>query len=148
MGFSIGGALRDVRDSVKKAVKKLPQETRNFSNSIVRAGTTVGALPFQLVGGISTQGINAFAPALSAATGVLAANPALANLAGGLVGMPGLGGAFAGEAATDAGAAGFATVPGEVGAPTEQRTSPWVWVAVIGGAAVALWLLFRRKGSA
>jgi len=150
MGFSIGGVLRDVRDGVKKAVRKIPQETRNFANSVVRTGTALGAAPIQLVGGITTEGIKAAAPALSAATGVLAANPALGNLAGGLIGMPGLGSAFAGDAAADAGAGGFAapvSAP-EAGQPAPAR-SPWVWVAVAGAAIVALWfLLFRRKGSA
>lgn len=131
-----------VSKGITKAVRKIPQETRNFSNSIVRTGSAIGAAPFQVVGGVATGAIQGIAPALSAATGVLQANPALAGVLGGAIGMPGLGSMFGGGAADPGmGGGGFAM-------PEQPKASVPIWLWMAGGLAalLAVVLLLRKKG--
>lgn len=142
MGFSlksVGKAFKSATKGVQKAIQRIPEETRNFSNSVVRTGTAVGAAPFQIVGGVATQGIQAVAPALSAATGVLQDNPILAGALGSAIGMPGLGGMLGGG---DSGG-GFAA---PVAAPEPEKASVPVWVWIAGGGGLILaFLLFGKK---
>lgn len=143
MGFSlksVSKAFKGVTKGVKKAIQRIPEETRNFSNSIVRTGTAIGAAPFQIVGGVATQGIQAIAPALSAATGVLQDNPLLAGALGSAIGMPGLGGMLGGG---DSGGGGFAA-PVAAAEPEKASVPVWVWIAG-GGGLILAFLLFGKK---
>jgi len=124
---------------IKKAVQKIPQEARNFSNSVVRTGTAIGAAPFQVVGGVATQSIKAVAPALSAATSVMADNPALAGALGAFTGLP-LG--------SFAGGVGAVADPGYAVAPAPERSGGmpiWGWIAIAGGGLLAVVFLLRKR---
>lgn len=124
--------------SIKKAVQRIPQEARNLTNSVVRTGTAVGAAPFQILGATATQGIQAVAPAIGAASGVLRENPELAGLLGGATGLP-LGGLF-GNGAGAAGESSYAL-------PTTDKPGVpmWVWIVGAGAALLGLVLILRRK---
>lgn len=95
------------------------------------------ATPFQILGGGAAKAIQGVAPALTAATGVLQANPALAGLAGDALGVPGLGGLFGGAPAPNANQP-FSS-PGGSGGPN------WLLIGGIGLAAVVGFFLVTRK---
>lgn len=121
-----------------KKITKALNPAKAVKNAIKSAGE-INAAGFQAV----AQGVGAFGGVVKAGTQILRENPELAGLAGGALGMPGLGGAFGGG--------GGAAPAGEYAAPTPytQPASPgipvWVWIAGGGAALVGVVLLMRRK---
>lgn len=125
--------------AISKAGKQASQNAKNLPKAVQTAAGAGGAVisaPAQVALSAAGQTLTAAAPVIKQASGIIADNPALAGLAGSLLGMPGLGGLFGGSGApTDA-----------TGYPAQGSSSTWLWwVLGLGAAALGLFLILRRK---
>lgn len=123
--------------SLKKIAKSL-QPAKLIKNTLKSAGE-INAVGF----GAVAQGVTAFGGVVKAGTQIVRDNPELTGLATGAMGLPSMGG-FSGGGSASMPDAGY-TASAAPGGPSSAGFPAWGWLAIAGGAVLALVLILRRK---
>jgi hypothetical protein len=130
-------AVRDVRQDVRRDVGNLAEDVRREARNVVVA-------PIKETIRASGVLIDAAAPVVGSAVGVLRQNPELAGLAGAAIGVPGLGGLFGGSGG---GPATEVRIPNDPAPGPTGGPPPWHRWALLGaGAALVVGLVLLLRG--
>ena len=134
-------ATDQVRDAVRDVRQDVRRDVRNLAEDVRREARNAAVAPIKETLRASGVVIDAAAPVVGSAFGILRQNPELAGLAGAVIGVPGLGGLFGGSGG------GEVRIPNDPAPGPTGGAPPWQRWALLGaGAALVVGLVLLLRG--